>query len=115
MAHGMAAAMMAQRHPAAGHAAAAHERAAAMPQRGLKAAAVSAESEGDGSIMGTAALVVQNQESPLDCSYPQLLRKLGHAGAAAAIIGSVPGSDVTEIQCRQATLLIHPRTFGDIQ
>lgn len=51
-------------------------------------------------IKGAAALVVQKQGSPLGCSYPQLLRRLGHVGAAAAIVGSVPGEDVTEMQCR---------------
>lgn len=62
----------------------------------------------DPKINGTAALVVQRGEAAaqgvlqggLSCSYPALLQKLAYAGAAAAIVGSPPGQDVTEIQCR---------------
>jgi hypothetical protein len=101
MTPGMAAALAAVRRPAAELAGAVGSRAAVALQLPPGAAAGSEAAGGVLSIRGMAALVLQEEGSPLECSYPQLLRKLGHAGAAAAIIGSVPGSDVTEIQCRQ--------------
>jgi hypothetical protein len=101
MTPGMAAALALERWPAVGQAGAVGSGAAVVPQSLPESAAGREAAGGAQSISGMAALVVQEEGSPLECSYPQLLRKLGHAGAAAAIIGSVPGSDVTEIQCRQ--------------
>lgn len=71
-------------------------------------AAVAAPGAIDPEINGTAALVVQRGHAAmqgvvqggLSCSYPALLQKLAYAGAAAAVVGSPPGQDVTEIQCR---------------
>jgi hypothetical protein len=109
MTPGMAAALAAERRFTTGQAGVVGSGAAAMPQLPPGAAAGDAQS-----IRGMAALVVQEEGAPLECSYPQLLRKLGHAGAAAAIIGSVPGSDVTEIQCRQDnTIATAPETQQD--
>ena len=105
MTPGMAAALAAERSLAAGQAGASGSVAAVTPQLPPPAAAGRDAAKYDNSIRGMAALVVQEQGAPLECPYPQLLRKLGHAGASAAIIGSVPGSDVTEIQCRQGSTI----------
>lgn len=111
MTPGMAAALAAVRRSAAGQAGSTGSGAEVMPQLLPEGAESSTAAQGAHSIAGMAALVVQEEGAPLECSYPQLLRKLGHAGAAAAIIGSVPGSDVTEIQCRQGnTIVSAPQT-----
>ena len=57
----------------------------------------------DRGIKGAAALVVPQHDGRLGCSYPVLLRKLVAAGAAAAIIGSYAGEDVTEMHCECAS------------
>ena len=105
MTPGIAAALWAERRFTTGRAGVNVSGAAVTSQLPAEVAPGSTAAGGAQSIRGMAALVVQEEGAPLECSYPQLLRKLGHAGAAAAIIGSVPGSDVTEILCRQGNTI----------